>query len=556
MPYIIVLIWGIKMKKHVLNKSIEKALKAYFRAYYPLIYIFSYEEDRVEYYLEVICKDLQLNLFSWDLVEGFVKIKDEKVTKIPNDQMDYADYLNCLSFIEKADNKKSIFLLKDFHPAFALDSAGQIVRKIRNVIVDIRVANKIMVFLIPPNCEKSAVPPELEKEIVLYRFPVPSLREGVDLLDQVIEESLGNTLPVNLKANEKEKLAKAGLGLTTNEMENAFIKASLADKQVGMENIKLILEEKKQLIEKTGILQYFSTDIEKTEIGGLEELKHWLDENDDMFDEKAAAAGCDIPKGILLIGVPGCGKSLSAKVLASQWKMPLLRFDLSAVFGGIVGESEANMRRALEAAESIAPCVLWVDEIEKGLSGMTSATSGDSGTSQRVFGTLVSWMQERTAPVFFVATANDISRISNTAPELLRSGRFDEIFFVDLPNSEERKEIFSIHLRKRKEDPDKFDLTELAKISVGFSGSDIEQTVKDAKRASFLLGEDLNDVTIKSSLANRLPVAVTMKEKIEELRDWAALRARLASKRENEEAIESLAEYEKKRGRRRIVTIN
>lgn len=541
------------MKKHTLNKSIENVLKSYFRAYYPLVYIFSYEEDRVEYYLEEICKDLQLNLFSWDLVDGFVKIEDEKITKISNDQMDYADYLNCLSFIEKDDNKKSIFLLKDFHPAFSLDSADQIVRKIRNVIVDIRDASKIMILLIPPNCEKSAVPPELEKEIVIYRFPVPNLKEGVDLLDQVIEESLGGTLPVDLKENEKEKLVKAGLGLTTNEMENAFIKASLADKRIGMDNIKLILEEKKQIIEKTGILQYFSTDVEITEIGGLEELKKWLDENNDMFDEKAADAGCDTPKGILLIGVPGCGKSLSAKVLASQWKMPLLRFDLSAVFGGLVGESEANMRKALEAAEAIAPCVLWVDEIEKGLSGMASATSGDSGTSQRVFGTLVSWMQERTSPVFFVATANDISRISNTAPELLRSGRFDEIFFVDLPNMEERKEIFSIHLRKRKEEPDRFDIKNLTKISSGFSGSDIEQIIKDAKRASFIKGEDLSQETIESAVANRLPMAVTMKEKIEELRDWAALRARLASKRENEEAIESLAEYEKKRGRRRIV---
>jgi ATP-dependent 26S proteasome regulatory subunit len=541
---------------HTLNNSIVKDLKSYFGAFYPLVYIFSYEEDRVEYYIEHLCSELELTLFTWDIVDGFKKITASKVEKVTGD-MDYNDYLNCMSFIESDDNKKSIFLLKDFHPAFSLDSSDLIIRKIRNVIVSIRDLSKIMVFSIPPGCEtiqqKPVIPPELEKEIVVYRFPVPDLEEGIGIFDQVVNESLGGTLPNKLKGSDKEKLVRAGQGLTCNEMENAFIKSCLVNQQVHIDNIDLILDEKKQIIEKTGILQYFSTDVDMEEVGGLEELKIWLDENRNMFDEKAIDAGCDMPKGILFVGVPGCGKSLTAKGLASKWKMPLLRFDLSSVFGGLVGESEANMRKALEAAESIAPCVLWVDEIEKGLSGMTSSSTGDSGTSQRVFGTLISWMQDRTSPVFFVATANDIFRISETSPELLRSGRFDEIFFIDLPNSEEREQIFRIHLEKRKEDPEQFNLKALSEDAKGFSGSDIEQAVKDAKRYSYITSKDLSQKIIEATVSSRLPTSITMKEKIEELRKWAALRAKLASRKKNLETIETIKEYEKKRGPRKIV---
>jgi len=287
------------------------------------------------------------------------------------------------------------------------------------------------------------------------------------------------------------------------------------------------------------------------EVGGLEKLKKWLQDNITMFDKEAQENGCEPPKGILLVGVPGCGKSLTAKTLASFWKMPLLRFDLGAVFGSLVGESEANMRKALEIAESIAPCVLWVDEIEKGLSGMTSAISGDSGTSQRVFGTLISWMQERQKPVFFIATANDIKRISEKAPELLRSGRFDEIFFIDLPNQKERFEIFSIHLKKRKEDPSNFDLDKLAKITSGYSGSDIEQIIKDAKRKSYISQKKLTTEIIEETVHERLPTGVTMKETIEEMRKWAESRAKFASIDINEEKIKSLEEYEKTKNRLR-----
>ena len=543
------------MKEPIMNNKIVTDLKSYFEAYYPVVYIMSFEEDRVEWYLEKICDSLGLQLFSWDIIQGFKKIEQEKETKVHDSDTDYADYYNALSFVEKEGNKKSLFLLKDFHHAFSLESSDQIVRNIRNTIANIRNSMKIMVFLIPPNCQKSAIPPELEKEVVIYRFPVPDLKEAKDLLHQVINESLQGRIPVKFDESEEERVVRAGLGLTTNELENAFMKAAVANKEFSIENIRVILEEKKQIIERTGILQYFSTDTEITEIGGLDVLKKWLDENRKMFDEKAALAGCDTPKGMLLLGVPGCGKSLTAKAMASQWKMPLLRLDLGSVFGGLVGESEANMRRALDAAESIAPCVLWVDEIEKGLAGMTSAGSGDSGTSQRVFGNMITWMQERAAPVFFVATANDISRISTTAPELLRSGRFDEIFFVDLPNLEERKEIFGIHLQKRKEDPENFDLLILAGRTKGFSGSDIEQVVKDAKRQSFIAGKELSDTFLLDVVSDRLPVAVTMKEKIEELRKWASVRARLASKTENPEGIESMEEYEKRHPRRRIIPV-
>lgn len=543
------------MKNSMLDEKIVEDLSSYFKAFYPLIYILSHEEDRIEFYLQHICHQRDLKLFTWDSIDGFYKLLDNSnAQKIENSDMDYGDYYNSLSFIEKEGNENSLFLLKDFHPAFLLNESDQIIRKIRNVIVNIRMQSKIMVMLMPPGSEKKAVPSEMEKDLVLYDFPLPGHEEGKELFNQVVHESLDNQIPVKLDQNEEQMLIKACMGLTSNEMHNAFIRSGLRKNRFDSDCIQLVLEEKKQIVEKSGILEYYSTDINATEVGGLENLKSWLADNHKMFSQAAIDQGCDTPKGILLVGVPGCGKSLTAKTLASQWKMPLLRLDLSAVFGGLVGESEQNMRKVLNTAESVAPCVLWVDEIEKGLSGMTSTSSGDSGTSQRVFGSLISWMQDKEAPVFFVATANDISRIADSSPELLRSGRFDEIFFIDLPNQKEREEIFSIHLLKRNEQPGQLNTQKLGELTSGFSGSDIEQAVKDAKRNCFVNNNNITQEALEEAINFRLPVAVTMKHKIEELRKWAAAHAKFASVKKNEESIGSVDDFVKKRHSIRKIT--
>ena len=233
-----------------------------------------------------------------------------------------------------------------------------------------------------------------------------------------------------------------------------------------------------------------------------------------------------MPKGLLLVGVQGCGKSLTAKAVASQWKLPLLRFDLGKVFSGLVGSSEENIRKAIKLAESIAPCILWIDEIEKGLSGFASSNFSDAGTAARVFGTFITWLQEKTKPVFVIATANDISQLP---PELLRKGRFDEIFFVDLPGSEERKEIFRIHLEKRYRSPKHFDLDLLPNYSEGFSGAEIEQVIISALYDAFEHGRPLTTHDLVKSLQETVPLSRTMAEHISALREWSKTRARSAS---------------------------
>jgi SpoVK/Ycf46/Vps4 family AAA+-type ATPase len=262
------------------------------------------------------------------------------------------------------------------------------------------------------------------------------------------------------------------------------------------------------------------------DVGGLDELKLWLDRRGQAFSTGARRFGLDAPKGVLLLGIQGCGKSLTAKAIAATWQFPLLRFDMGKVFGGIVGQSEGNIRTALQVAQALAPCVLWIDEIEKGMAGMGSSGQTDGGTTARVVGTLLTWMQEKREPVFVVATAN---RIDMLPPELLRKGRFDEIFFVDLPTREIRKEILGIHLRKKDRNPDDFDLDALATASVGFSGAELEEAVREGLYEAFAHARGLTTEDIASALVKTFPLSQTMREEIDDLRKWAQVRARLAS---------------------------
>jgi SpoVK/Ycf46/Vps4 family AAA+-type ATPase len=336
---------------------------------------------------------------------------------------------------------------------------------------------------------------------------------------------------VNLTPLGREKLVQAALGLTTSQAQRVYAKAIVTDGVLDDRDIELVTEEKKQIIRESEALEFFAVTETPDDVGGLGVLKEWLRLRERAFTQEARDYGLPAPKGIALIGIPGTGKSLTAKMIGGLWRLPLLRLDVGSLFGSLVGESEERARRALKLAETVAPCILWIDEIEKALShgGM------DSGTSTRVFGTILTWMQEKTAPVFVVATANDITSMP---PELLRKGRFDEIFFLDLPTEEERCEILSVHLRKRKRIPEDYDIHLLATCSHGYVGSEIEQAIIDAMYLGFNDGpREFTTQDVKESLRRQVPLSVSQKENIDALREWLRQgRAQSASFHEAEEA--------------------
>ncbi|MDR9405555.1 MAG: AAA family ATPase, partial [Halothece sp. Uz-M2-17] len=296
-----------------------------------------------------------------------------------------------------------------------------------------------------------------------------------------------------------------------------------------------VLSEKKQLIRRNGILEFLEEDETLDNIGGLEELKRWLRLRSDAFTKKARDYGLPQPKGMLILGVPGCGKSLTAKTTSRLWGLPLLRLDMGRIYdGSTVGRSEANLRNALKTAESISPAILFIDELDKAFSGSAGSSDSDGGTSSRIFGSFLTWMQEKESPVFVMATANRVERLPG---EFLRKGRFDEIFFVDLPNTEERGDIFRIHLQKRRSDISRFDVEQLAKLSEGFSGAEIEQALIAAMYDAFAQDREFTQLDIIAALKSTLPLSRTMTEQVNALREWAHQRARPASS--------SVAEYQR-----------
>ena len=375
------------------------------------------------------------------------------------------------------------------------------------------------------------LPPDLEKEVTVVEFPLPDEAEIDRTLDQVIGAVRDNKgLDTVLAPEARERLVKSAQGLTMDEIESVFARSLVEKKRF---DVDAVLKEKQQIIRKSGLLEYYAPDSRIRDVGGMELLKAWLDRRTKSFSDKAREFGIPAPKGILLLGVQGCGKSLIAKAVAAQWNLPLLKLDVGRIFGSLVGQSEENIRRAIAVAESVAPCVLWADELEKGFAGVGGSGVSDSGTTARVFATFLTWMSEKTAPVFMIATANDVTSLP---PEMLRKGRFDEIFFVDLPDAAERAQIFAIHLGKRGRAVDAYDLKSLATKTPGFSGAEIEQIVVGALYAAFDADRELAQADLEEEARSVVPLSVMMSEDIAALRHWAALRTRPASR--NDEAEE------------------
>ena len=367
-------------------------------------------------------------------------------------------------------------------------------------------------------------PVELEKDVTVFDCSLPTRNELSDALDRIIRSVRERgDWRIDLDQVSRERVLKAARGLTASEAENVFAKSLVETRRL---DLGVIIAEKKQLIRKSHVLEYFDGVEDMSFVGGMGELKTWLRKRGLAFSERARRFGLPEPRGLLLLGVQGGGKSLIAKSVAGLWKLPLLRLDMGKVFSEMVGASEQNIRAALRLAESVSPCVLWLDELEKGVAGLGSSDRSDAGTAARVFGSFLVWMQEKTAPVFVIATSNDISSLP---PELLRKGRFDEIFFVDLPNAQERREILAIHLARRHRDPMLFDLDHLAQEMQGFSGAEIEQIVISALYDAFEADREIVSQDLVNNIRRTIPLSQTMKERITALRNWARTHARSAS---------------------------
>lgn len=476
--------------------TFEQQLDLYLRARCTLLIVVTSEEERVLQAVKAVCDNPRRLCFAWDAAEGFQALTPGANAPTARDPM------SALEQIDRAEGDE-VFVLRDFHECW---SVVPVKRKLRSLAQRLKFSKKSILVTTPV----SKVPDELKDESIVVTFPAPTAGELEAVLGQLTRTP---GVRVNLTPMGREKLIQAALGLTAAQAQRVFAKAIVADGVLDDRDIDLVMEEKRQVLRESEALEFTPVTDTIGDVGGLETLKKWLRLRERAFTREARAYGLPAPKGIALIGIPGTGKSLTARMIGGLWRLPLLRLDVGALFGSLIGESEERTRRALRVAEATAPAVLWIDEVEKAL-----AHGGlDSGTSTRVFGQVLTWMQEKTAPVFVVATANQIDRLP---PELLRKGRFDEIFFLDLPTMSERKEILAVHLRKRGRSIQQFDVDRLARESEGYVGAELEQAIIDAMYVGFGDSREFTTEDISASLKRQVPLSVSQRETVGALRQW------------------------------------
>jgi SpoVK/Ycf46/Vps4 family AAA+-type ATPase len=495
------------------KRSSKGEIEDLIRARYSLIWITSPEENRVEEALKRLCVEREMRLEVWSITEGFKTIANGQGTR------DVKDPMKAIDHVLRAEGR-ALFVLRDFHP-FLKEPA--VVRRLRDAAHELRKTKKSLLVLSPV----TKIAPELEKSIsAVLDWDLPN-RAEIETAARKVVPSLPPATQQLIESDSTfmERVVEGALGLTLVEAENVFAKSAVRTHTFDLETI---LEEKKQIIRKSGLLEYYEHREEFSDVGGMDVLKDWLVKRRNAFSSRARDFGLPLPKGILLIGVPGTGKSLTAKAVGALWQMPLLRLDVGKIFAGLVGSSEENIRSVIKTAEAIAPAILWIDELEKGFSGTASSGQTDGGTTSRVFASFITWLQEKTTPVFVIATANNVHQLP---PELLRKGRFDEIFFCDLPDREDRQQILDIHIRKKNRDPGQFDMDKLVEATVDFSGAELEQAVVAALYDAFDTGNDLTTEGLLHTLKDMVPLAITMREMIESMREWARTRARMASTR-------------------------
>lgn len=478
-------------------------LENYIRAGYPAIAITTPEESRALEECRRVARKLHMSLATWSLTQGL------QVEWTPQKAV-VQDPVAALNVAAKLPDN-ILYVLLDFHPYLR---SPDVWRTAKDQFAAQKSRGIVYVFI----SIQFDLPRELEREIVVTSLPLPT-REDLERLLRSVAEAAGVEVPA-----DTTPVVEAALGLTVTEAENAFALSLVVS---GSFSAPVVAREKEQLVRKSGVLEIYSPDANMDAVGGLSELKRYLQLRVAAYAPEAQEYGLPAPRGVLLVGVPGCGKSLCAKALAAEWQKPLLRLDAGRLFGSLVGESEANTRRALEVAEAVAPAVLWLDEVEKGLAGVQSSGRTDSGVTARVFGQFLTWLQEKKAPVFVVATANAVDQLP---PEFLRKGRFDEIFFVDLPTPEERADIFQVQLRKRRRNPEQFDIPGLVTATENFTGAEIEEAVVSGLFAAWNDGRrEVTTEDILTAARTITPMAVGMADRIEALRAWAEKSARRAN---------------------------
>ena len=474
----------------------------------PIIQIVSYEETRVENYLKKLCEQVlkSNNVLLWDVNNGI--IRDGNIVA------DSKDPVKALDYILEID-KPGFFIFRDI--SSYLRNSQETIRKLREVYLKFKNTKRVIFLLSPDEYFSDA----LKKEIDIVRFSLPDYNELKNLFEKFIHSIEKSGKKINLTEDDRKNFVIGAQGLTLDEAYKAFMKAFQGQSEINRDLIGKIHEEKKQLILKEGVLEYFPHKFTLDDLGGLDNLKDWLKKRIRAYSKEAQAFGLDRPRGILAMGVSGCGKSLSAKIIASLWNLPLFRLDMNLVYSGMSGPAELVFSRALKTMDSVAPAVLWIDEIESGISDKHS----DSASS-RVLGYFLTWMQEHDSDVFIAATAN---RIDLLPAELLRRGRFDQVFFLDLPTRVEREEIFSIHLKNKENDTSLFNIPQLAQITKGWTGSEIEQVIISGMYEAFNENRKLTEDDLFVIFGNTVPLSVTMEEQIKKIRSWAHDRAVNAS---------------------------
>ena len=479
------------------------------KARYPIIYINTIEEDRVEYIIRKYIKtSLNRSIYSWDFIDGY--------TNNPNNEgFAKRNPVQALELVERLTAQTpALFLLKDFN-RFLTDVS--ISRKLKNTSRILKLQPKTIIII----GSELNIPKELSDLITILQFQLPVESEINYELKRLIE-----SLNIEIDQQILESLTRACQGLSLERIRRVLSKIIATYNTIDENSIKLLLNEKKQIIKQTEILEYWSVDETISKVGGVDNLKNWLKKRQTSFGVQAYNYGLPTPRGLLLVGIQGTGKSLTAKVISNEWQLPLLKLDIGKLFGGIVGESESRLRQMIEVAETISPCILWIDEIDKAFSNSNS--TGDSGTSNRVLATFISWLSEKTKPVFVVATANNVDILPL---EIIRKGRFDEIFFLDLPQKQEREQIFRIHIQEfRPNRWELFDYSKLAQLSEAFSGAEIRQSIIEAMYHAFYEEREFTTEDICLALTQLIPLSQLETNQTLRLKNWAVSgRIRLAS---------------------------
>ncbi len=533
-------------------------LKVLINSSTPIVVMETVEEVRALALVRLACSELSLAVFEWTIADGLVRsgsavaapqpVQPRSMIPQGNSEADRlaravlssvgsdasaapglsqrsavyntTDPVQALANLETM-TIEAVFVLKDFHRHM---ENPVVVRRLRDVGQKFS-ANRRTLVLTAPAIE---MPPELAGLVEFLDLPLPDRDRLREIIRETYTRMAGtHTLKLQLDANGVDAMAANLRGLTEEAAERAISQTVVGRLALSPECLTDVLEAKKALLKRSEMLEFVDSTDTMASVGGLENMKRWLAQRRGSWDDQARQFGLDPPKGVIILGVQGCGKSLCARAVAGEWKLPLVKFDTAAVYDKFIGETEKRIQKVFRVAEGLAPCVLWIDELEKVFAGSgPDSASADAGVSSRLLASFLSWMQERKPAVFVAATCNNVTVLP---PELIRKGRFDELFFVDLPSVAERKQIFSIQMIKRKRNPGDYDLDRIAEAAKGFSGAEIESAVQTALYAAFARKQDLSTGDLLTALSSTVPLSVTRAEEIAELRAWAKDRAVWAS---------------------------